>query len=244
MRYRTRAGSLLALVSYPILVEPLFGSSRQAYGWSLAYVVFAVLCGAVTFRMLRFSTRGEFRKSSAAGNCRSASRLDGAVAMGRFGRLSLRLLLAITNHLSQNIAPIPLLWVVPLSLYLLSLVLCFDSDRWYARGFWLRLWLVAIGVMIYALFPEYANTNVKILIPVFLAGLFCCCMVCHGELASRKPAPAWITSFYLMLSVGGALGGMFVALLAPAIFALLWSSPLPCWRAPSWSPTPPGAADT
>jgi len=229
-------GSLLALLSYPLVVEPLLRSSIQAYLWSGVYVCFVLLCSGVAWRSL----------SSSAGSGVEPELLEGArpkwteqCMWAALAACPSALLLAITNHISLNVAPIPLLWVVPLALYLLSLVLCFDSDRWYARGFWLRLWLVAVGVMIYVLFPDNANTNVKVLIPVFLVGLFCCCMVCHGELAKRKPAARWITTFYLMLSLGGAIGGLFVAVIAPAIFrtylefpiALMACTLLVCYRA-------------
>ena len=136
------------------------------------------------------------------------------------------LLLAITNHLSVNIAPIPLLWVVPLGVYLLSLVLCFDSDRWYDRRWWYPLLLVALAGMTYYLFPERNNTKIKTLVPIFVLGLFFCCMACHGELAHRKPAPRWLTYYYLMLAAGGALGGLFVAVVAPLLFTLYLELPL------------------
>jgi SAM-dependent methyltransferase len=128
------------------------------------------------------------------------------------------LLLAITNHLTQNLAAIPFLWLLPLTLYLLSFILCFEGRGWYHRGLFLRLLAVALGGMAYALSPEFDNTKLGVLIPLYAAGLFICCMFCHGELAQLKPHSAQLTSFYLMLSLGGALGGLFVAMVAPRIF--------------------------
>jgi SAM-dependent methyltransferase len=128
------------------------------------------------------------------------------------------LLLAITNHMTQNVAAVPLLWVVPLSLYLLSFILCFGSKRAYRRSVFLRLLAVALAGMAWLLSPQFLNARLIILIPAFSAGLFVCCMVCHGELARLKPHPSHLTSFYLMVSLGGALGGVFVSLLSPHLF--------------------------
>lgn len=208
----SNAGSLIALLSYPVLVEPLMRSATQAYVWSGLYVLFVFLCGAVAWRTASAPSR---------------SRLGYGPGLERGGSVALwvalaffpaALLIAITSHLSQNIAPIPLLWVAPLSLYLISLILCFDSDRWYNRRWWLPAFLVFAGGAGYALMAENANTDVRALIPLFVLALFCCCMVCHGELARRKPAAESLTLFYLMISLGGALGGLFVGLLAPLMF--------------------------
>ena len=128
------------------------------------------------------------------------------------------LLLAFTNHLSQNVAAIPFLWVLPLSLYLLSFILCFERAAWYRRNPFLQLLAVALGGMAYGLSEDFENTSIKVLIPLFSVGLFICCMVCHGELARLKPHPRYLTSYYVMISVGGALGGVFVGLMAPNLF--------------------------
>ena len=110
------------------------------------------------------------------------------------------LLLAVTNHITQNVASVPFLWIVPLSLYLLSFILCFDASGWYRRGLFLRLLGVMLGGMAYALAPSFTGLPIKVLIPLFCCGLFVCCMFCHGELARLKPDPAHLTTFYLMCS--------------------------------------------
>src|SRR5207249_628287 len=135
------------------------------------------------------------------------------------------LLLAITNHLSQNVAAIPFLWVLPLALYLLSFILCFDGDGWYKRTFFLGLFAVAVGGMAYSLFADTENLPLKVALPVFGVGMFVCCMVCHGELARLKPDPRYLTLFYLMVSIGGAAGGIFVGLIAPRVFAGYYELP-------------------
>ncbi|MDQ6759183.1 MAG: fused MFS/spermidine synthase [Acidobacteriota bacterium] len=212
----SNAGSLLALLGFPIVVEPLLKSSTQAYAWSVAYVLFALLCGAVAWRVAS-STRSVIATREPAPGSHPLRISEHLVWIGLAFCPSV-LLLAITSHLSQNIAPIPLLWILPLSLYLLSLVLCFDSDRWYGRRWWLLLFVVFTGGTGYALSTENANIDIRVLIPLFAIALLCSCMVCHGELARRKPGPEWLTSFYLMLALGGALGGLFVGFLAPALF--------------------------
>ena len=135
------------------------------------------------------------------------------------------LLLSITHYVSQNIAAVPLLWIAPLSLYLLSLILCFAGDRWYRRRLFLPLLPIALGGMAYALSPQFENPGgAQILL--YFAGLFICCMVCHGEMVALKPASEFLTLFYLMVSAGGALGGLLVALLAPRVFTGFYELPL------------------
>jgi len=137
------------------------------------------------------------------------------------------LLLAITNHLSQNVAAIPFLWVLPLSIYLLSFILCFEGSGWYRRNPYLQLLAVALGSMAYALSVDSTGSvPIKVMVPLFAMGLFTCCMVCHGELARLKPDPRYLTHFYLMIAAGGALGGLLVGLVAPHLFNAIYEMPL------------------
>jgi len=221
----SNAGSLLALLSYPILVEPRLSTSHQAVGWSLAYAAVVVLCAAVAL-----SPRGEIASGPPPADSPSpaAPRPDWKTQTLwiALAACASALLLAITNHISQNIAAVPFLWVIPLSLYLLSFILCFEGHAWYQRGFFLRMLGVVLGGMTYALASSFDNSPLFALIPLFCIGLFVCCMFCHGELARLKPAPAHLTSFYLMISLGGALGAVFVALLAPHIFRGYYELPI------------------
>lgn len=208
----SNAGSMLALVSYPVLVEPVFSTRHQAIGWSIGYGALAALCAVIALRH-----RGETVAPRRAERSPSPG-WTLQVLWVALAACASSLLLAITNHLSRNLAAIPFLWILPLSLYLLSFILCFEGHGWYHRGIFLRLWAVGLASMVYALSPDYANAGLSLLIPLYSAGLFLCCMVCHGELARLKPHPDHLTRFYLMISLGGALGGVFVGLVAPHVF--------------------------
>ncbi|MGA2134895.1 MAG: fused MFS/spermidine synthase [Bryobacteraceae bacterium] len=220
-------GSMLALISYPVLFEPWLGTHWQARVWSGAYVVFVALCAWTAWRAAGAAPRPS---NDPAG---SAS-LAPTPAVTTFFWIALPacasiLLLAVTNHLSQNVAAMPFLWILPLSIYLLSFILCFDSAWWYKRSVFLGLFAVAVGTMAYALSPEFQNNPIKVMIPFFAAGLFVCCMVCHGELARLKPHPSRLTSYYVAIALGGALGGVFVALIAPRVFKGYYELPVGLW---------------
>jgi len=220
----SNAGSMLGLLTYPVLIEPYLTSGQQAWMWSLSYVAFVLVCGVVAWRSR--DSHGE-RASAATGFIESAapSWPDRLVWMGLAACAS-ALLLAVTNHLTQNIAAIPFLWVLPLSLYLLSFILCFDSDRWYWRWLFIRLGAVALPAVAYAISTENDIGNLKLALGFFCTALFVLFMVCHGELARRRPAPAYLTSFYLMVSVGGAIGGLLIGFAAPYFLNGLYDLPI------------------
>jgi spermidine synthase len=224
----SNAASFLALLSYPLWVEPYFKTSRQAIGWSAGYVVFALCCAGIAFREQR-----NFKGSAAPREHSLADGADGARPRWTLQLLwvalaadATALLMAITNHLLQNVAAVPMLWILPLAIYLLSLILCFEGHGWYRRFLFLRLLAVAVGGMTYALLPDFVNASPKLQVPLFCIGLFVCCMVCHGELEKLKPAPEYLTSFYVMISAGGALGGIFVGLIAPLVFSAFHELPV------------------
>ena len=232
----SNAGSMFALVSYPFLFEPQFGTHQQAGLWSIAYGAFLVLCGFTAVRA-GSSVAVEAAWTATAGGT-DGSAQEVAPAAERPGArqywtwMALAacasvLLLAITNHLSQNVAAIPFLWVLPLSIYLLTFILCFEGSGWYRRNPYLQLLAVALGAMAYALAgDESGNVSIRVMVPLFSMGLFTCCMVCHGELARMKPHPQYLTQFYVMVSVGGAVGGILVGLVAPYLFRAYWELPI------------------
>lgn len=126
--------------------------------------------------------------------------------------------MAVTSYLTQYVAPIPLLWVLPLGLYLLSFILCFEGNAWYRRSWYLPIFVLGFGGMTYSLVGDITEMGVWVVIALFCGSLFASCMVCHGELEKLKPHPKYLTFFYLMISIGGAIGGVFVAFIAPRVF--------------------------
>jgi hypothetical protein len=231
-------GSMLALLSYPVLVEPKLALGAQARVWSVGYAMFAVMCAIAGWnsrgREPVGSTAAEGGMSEPASGV-SLQPAAASIARPAASAMALwiglatcasTLLLAVTSHLTQNIAPIPLLWIAPLSLYLLSFILCFEYDRLYHRAVFLPLLAGSLGLLAYADTLYENNAELKRLIPALCGALFVCCMVCHGELARRKPHPRYLTLYYLMVSAGGAAGGLFVALAAPRLFTGYWELPI------------------
>lgn len=213
----SNAGSMLALLGYPFVVEPTVSTRAQAAGWSLGYLVFGLLCGAVAVDAMRAGRAPGAAAEGVPAPDAPPSRTRQLLWLALAACPS-ALLLAVTGHLSRNVAPIPLLWVLPLALYLLSFVLCFAEPGRYRRDLYLPLLALALGSMAYALGDGDRNLDLRTLIPLFAGGLFVCCMVCHGELARSKPHPRYLTAFYLMCALGGAVGGALAGLVAPAVF--------------------------
>lgn len=210
--------SLLALLSYPPLVEPYLATRNQTLVWSAAYGIFAALAVASGLRSRHSGAViaiGAAETSDAAG---PAPALGERMMWIALPACASAMLLAITNHLTQDVAAIPFLWILPLALYLLSFVLSFDAAGWYRRWPYMAALALALGGMSYRLWSDEHLSGLQATIALFTVGFFVCCMFCHGELARRKPHPRYLTSFYLMMSVGGALGGVFVGLIAPYLF--------------------------
>ncbi|MEX2141447.1 MAG: fused MFS/spermidine synthase [Pirellulales bacterium] len=283
----SNVGSLLALVSYPFLVEPALDSHQQSRIWSWSFALFVVLCGYAAVHMWNLGrAKGATAHTGGASGTRPVQLVSGVdeptpawyqpllwITLPAFASM---MLLATTNHVCQDVAVIPFLWVVPLSLYLLSFIISFDHERWYVRPFFALAGLVFVYLAAAA--PDFpiefgedetkskvtlthfakstvewwhtrtqpsrdddaddgdengtaandeGNTIPSLFEPeldyvgelvVHFAALFCICMICHGELVRIRPAPRYLTSFYLMISAGGALGGLFVTLIAPRVF--------------------------
>jgi SAM-dependent methyltransferase len=217
--------SLLALLSYPLLVEPNIPTRMQGYVWSAAYVAFAVLCASTAWRACLGRT-GALRlppAGAAAGAVASAP-----VRLLWFGLSASAsiLLLAVTNHLTQDVAAIPFLWIVPLAAYLLSFILCFEAPRLYNRMFFVPLLVAALTFMMRQMWTDEPRASLLHTVEFLAASLFIVCMVCHGELARLKPHPRHLTGFYAIVSLGGAMGGLFVGLAAPNLFRAYYEFPL------------------
>jgi spermidine synthase len=219
----SNAGSMLALLTYPIAVEPWLPTRVQALAWSGAFVLFAVACGALAWR-----SRGTAWAATDVGATADTAEHPSAARYTLWAVLAGTasvLLLAFTSQLSQNVAPIPFIWVLPLALYLLSFILTFDGRGWYRRGIYLPLAALGLAGVTALLHSDFRHSQLWVILPVYAATLFVACMVCHGELVRLKPPPRYLTGFYLAISVGGAAGGVFVGLVAPRLFLDLYELP-------------------
>ncbi|HYL61698.1 MAG TPA: hypothetical protein VE077_03675 [Candidatus Methylomirabilis sp.] len=216
----SNAGSLLGLLTYPFLVEWALPIKHQSWLWSCGYFLFAALCSAVALRFAAKPVERDGAIPRGAIEPSETTPVRYALWLG-FSVCSSIVLLSATNFMCQNIAAIPLLWVLPLSVYLLTFMLAFDSSRWYSRKVFWALYAVAIGIVLSPHIDPQKSTPI-VLIAVYCFTIFVVCMVCHGELARSKPSPEHLTSFYLTIGGGGALGGAIVILIAPLILSGFW----------------------
>ena len=218
-------GSMLALLSYPPLVEPLLTLREQAWAWSAGFALFVIVCVYTGWRSYR-----ETLPIAAQATAEEAAQPPGVARRVLWVALAAcpsMLLLALTGHMSMDLAPIPFLWVLPLALYLLSFILCFDAAGWYRRIWFLSALPVALAIIIYlAHLGPTDRPNTKLSVFAYALSFFIVAMVCHGELARLKPHPRLLTGYFLLISVGGAVGGVFVALLAPLLFNAFYELPV------------------
>jgi hypothetical protein len=216
-------GSMLALLGYPVVVEPAFTTKEQAWAWTIGYALFAALCGFAAFRASKSAIPTGTTDDSVAGE---APTIRSYLLWIALSASASALLLSVTTHLTENVASIPFLWILPLALYLLTFILCFEGSIWYRRIIFLPLFAVSIGTLAWGVDHGFGSSGFREQIAIYSASLFVCCMVCHGELSRTKPAARYLTGFYLMVSLGGAIGGLFVAFLAPRLFSAFYEFPI------------------
>jgi hypothetical protein len=218
-------GSLIGLIAYPLFVEPNFSLAWQGRIWSILYGLFAVLT--------IYNVSNSLRKHSASMIAPSVAESAKPVKIHRYryilwislAMVASLLLLATTSQITQEVAVIPFLWVLPLMIYLLSFILAFSGEQWYSR----RLFIVLLFIFtILAGWAMGRSESLSIIFQcvIYSGALFCACMVCHGELYRLRPSADQLTTFYLMVSVGGALGGLFINFVAPYLFKGFWELPL------------------
>jgi len=245
-------GSLIGLFAYPFAVEPFLTRQQQAWAWSGGFVLFAFACG---WCAVAASRGGSSRDEAAgakpglppldepddgldqllAGSTRESTSVSSATGDERLGLRPILwlllscvpsiLLVATTSQISQEIAVVPFLWILPLGLYLLSFVFCFDHPRWYLREFWTPALVVALAAGEAVLWIGL-RMSIPFQIAILSASLFAICMSCHGELARWRPGTKHLTLYYLCLALGGAAGGLFVGLVAPNVFPEFWELPI------------------
>ncbi|HEY5041455.1 MAG TPA: hypothetical protein VIK53_05575 [Verrucomicrobiae bacterium] len=216
----SNVGSVLALLSFPVYFETHFTRTQSArlWGWALAaYAAGCIFCALKLWRAGKGAGKKSEIQKTETSTPDSPPSFVNRILWLLLPACASTLLLATTNMVCQEVAVIPFLWILPLTLYLLSFIICFDSPRWYGRfPFGLAL-ILAIGGISWMVFEGIA-ASLYLQLFVYSGGLFICCMVCHGELYRLRPDPRHLTGFYLMIAAGGALGGIFVAVIAPLIF--------------------------
>jgi hypothetical protein len=212
----SNAGALLALLCYPTLIEPYVTLRTQTRGFSTGFFVFAVLCGGIAWSVRQ--TLPERRSGQVAEDAvQPIPPRQRALWLLLPGCASL-LLCAFTSHLSQNVAAIPLLWILPLSTYLLSFIIAFHSPQAYPRWLMVRLAACTLGILGYLASDVHWVLPVQLTVPLYCACLFVLCFFFHGELYRLRPTAGSATGFYLVLSLGSALGALFVGVVAPNFF--------------------------
>lgn len=205
--------SLVALVGYPFVVEPWLSNGQQVAYWSWLFAAFAVLCALLSW----VSVRPAPVSVAAAGPAPRPTRTDYMLWLSLSAAGSV-LLLAVTNHITQNVAAMPMLWLAPLTLYLLTFIIAFEGGRLYrVEVLWtfVLVWLAGMGWILAD--PDH-QFDLWVQLGMWLSGLFVACLFCHGELYRSRPHERHLTAFYLVISAGGALGGLLVAVVAPLIF--------------------------
>ena len=217
-------GSLLALISYPFLIEPVFGLRLQTQVWSGTYVIYGVLALLCARQVLRPSPSRPIPNLEESNPSSDSVPIGDRILWGTFATLGSVLLLSVTNKMTQDIAVVPFLWILPLALYLLSFIISFDHDRWYRRDIWVPLAVICVGGLVYLLNQDFISNEPHIVlqIVIYVSAMFTCCMICHGEMVRLRPAPQFLTSFYLIISLGGAMGGLLVSQVSPRIFPGYW----------------------
>ncbi len=226
----SNAGSMLALLIYPWLIEPYFSLRQQSMVWMAGFGVFACVCTGVGYSIRNASSTPEARPEGNSSSPQSRPTARDRLLWVLLAACGSLLLSAVTNYLSQNVAAIPLLWIIPLVVYLMSFVVAFGGERWRPRWLILLLFALALGPVAYVLYdPDFAhlasllhvseiNISLPCTIALFCTTLFLICLFCHTELHRLRPAPQRLTGFYLCIAAGGALGAIFVGVVAPTFF--------------------------
>lgn len=246
----SNVGSLGALLIYPFVVEPWLTTTQQGGLWSISFVVFVAGCGILVWHLWQIRTtlmQTELSLANQVGDEKPSPKKNKSDTVSaepsRYDRwlwlslsaLASTMLLSVTNHLCQDVAVVPFLWIVPLALYLLSLIICFDRDWWYSRRWFSLFAMIAILVACDLTFLAYLDRtstapsngqlwrilryDFRVIVGVYLSLFFLICMVCHGEVVRRRPKADRLTEFYLTVSAGGALGGIIVAVVCPLVFS-------------------------
>jgi hypothetical protein len=228
-------GSLLALASYPLVVEPWLPLSAQSRVWSGLFAA----CGAAVLTCAWLARRSQPAPSETGKGRGAASPVSSGIDPARVAlwislpACAVVLLMGITNELCLDVASVPFLWIAPLATYLVTFIVCFGFEWLYQRGLFAVLTLASAGTLVWARLGALESIRlgvgaapVAVVAILYLAALFFSCMILHGELYRLRPGADRLTAYYLCVSGGGALGGMFVAIAAPRVFPDYYELPL------------------
>jgi hypothetical protein len=211
----SNVGSFLALVSYPLVIEPFVPLGAQTLGWTVGFYALILLLALCGWLLLRSSNQLAETTSAAAESAPPSAR-DAAIWIA-LAAVPSGLLIAVTAHISTDVAAVPLLWVAPLALYLLTFVIAFQTRPVIPHRFVVLVQPIVVFILV-VLFLALPVTSTVGLIALHLMLLFVCALMCHGELARRRPAPRHLTAFYMWISAGGMIGGIATGLIAPHLF--------------------------
>ncbi|MCX5644718.1 MAG: fused MFS/spermidine synthase [Phycisphaerae bacterium] len=228
----SNVGGIAALLAYPVVIEPTFGLTLQGQLWTVGYTLLVVLIALYSLSLWTARQRrasGELAEIAASADAATLPGLSGRVTWATRARwvalafVPSALLLAVTMHISTDVAAAPFLWIAPLFLYSLSFILVFAR-----RPLLKHKWMLMLQPWVYAVAALHFTQREPLCfaLPLHLATLFMAAMVCHGELVRRRPAVEHLTEFYLWMSVGGLLGGVFCVLVAPVLFNWVFEYPL------------------
>ncbi len=218
----SNVGSFTSLLSYPFLIEPLMRVSQQQSIWSALFILLIVMIAGCAALLLR--SPNSLPAAQGAKRDTAPTRRDAMIWIA-LGAVPSAFLVAVTAHISTDVAAVPLLWVLPLALYLLSFVIVFQQRPVIPHAFFVAIQPAAVALLIAVLVFKDLQ-SILFVVGLNLAGFFITAMVCHGELARRRPPARYLTDFYLWLSVGGVIGGIFAGLIAPNIFDWVAEYPL------------------
>jgi hypothetical protein len=214
-------GSLLGLLAYPLWIEPSLPLQWQGWAWALGFILFGLIASRIASAAQR-QPAGDIAQPEAASVIASGRPTLALMSLWIVLSATASLfLLSITNQITQEVAVIPFLWVLPLALYLLSFIITFSGERGYQRRFYAILFILSAGLTLFVMLNA-TSLHVYWQILAYCLLLFTACMLCHGELYLLRPSASYLTTFYLMVSIGGAFGGIFVSLIAPVIFNGYW----------------------
>lgn len=205
----SNGASLLGLVTYPVLVERYLTLAWQGWFWSLLYLIYSGLAGYGAFISLRTRLVSDPVMQLTEQYSSPRHTMRDYILWVILAAAASILLLATTSQITQEVAVVPLLWVLPITIYLLTFILAFSNERWYSRQIFLVIFLITTLLVSWAKGHSTA-LGIPAQIGIYSLGLFAACMVCHGELYRLRPHQMHLTRFYLMVSLGGAIGGIFV----------------------------------